>query len=164
MKLNPAPAASTDTENELSSDSSSHSSDVMSNEEPDDPECFIKFRLAGSSFQPSQDNVREFRSLKDQYKRENLTLVREPHNAIDKNAITVQRLTGEVLGYVPLKHIPRVSKAMMENEIISVKAENILGHYVMAAKEVVFHKVIVVITKLGLWAPASPQNKYNSHL
>ena len=89
---------------------------------------------------------------------------REPENTQDKNAIKIERKSGEALSYVPVKHIPSVHKALKVGGIIILNTVQILGHYVTAVKKVIYHKVIVCLKKRGQWLPIRKINKYNSVL
>ncbi len=90
----------------------------------------------------------------------------EMDNLRDRNAIKFEVLyfaAWHVIGYCGVEKIPKLTKAIGQNEIISCKLNYIKRQWIQPVSAF-RHYAAVSITKKGRWEKNDPNNKYNSVL
>ena len=81
----------------------------------------LKFYIAGVQHRPGAA-----KAIKDLKPGDDLNLVPEPENKYDPNAVKIETLEGEFLGYVPKKFSSTVSAALMvDPEGVACKVTNV---------------------------------------
>ena len=90
----------------------------------------------------------------------------QPVNIKDENAIVAQAYLDErwqSLGYIPKEKIPKVTKAMMAEEVQEVKLEHVFRVFVGDCKQ---HKYIghIVVIKRRRWDPDEKNYQYNDYI
>ncbi|CAH1793469.1 unnamed protein product, partial [Owenia fusiformis] len=143
--------------------------DRLEDEDDDEPSA-IEVTVAGSTWQEEyQNSIKHCRAEKnsqsDPSKPYPLKLKSEDTNMIDRNALVVLHNANDNyrLGYIPGCDIPRVTKALRGNKIISVSLTSIFRQY--APKHSSYNlRAKITIVKNGKWEKQSKDYKYNDKI
>lgn len=90
----------------------------------------------------------------------------EPGNIRDKNAIKFEAfLDGEwyILGYCALAKIPKLKKALQNEEITNLTISNLRRNWIHQVKDFRFSGGVNIVKK-GIWEKDDTKNTYNSRL
>ena len=88
----------------------------------------------------------------------------EPENIVDKNAHKFQALQDDrwnTLGYCEVARLPKLIRAIKQDEILSIKITNIRRRWIPTVSKFSFSAGVNIV-KCGVWAPNDSRNRYNS--
>lgn len=126
-----------------------------------------RFKLRGSTFhnvfQLALKNCQQKRANKEEIA---CKLQVQPVNIKDENAIVAQAYLDDrwqSLGYIPKEKIPKVTKAMLAEEVKEVKLEHVFRIFVDDCHQ---HKYIghIVVIKRRRWDPDEKNYQYNDYI
>lgn len=125
----------------------------------------ITVRCAGSAFERFQPVLIQLRSLGLQMQDVKLSLVDEPDNVKDKNALLVNAHFREdhSIGYIPVHDLPRVHNARNDGTLRDISVNRVSGKFIPTANKMIFSAYITLL-KGGKWQSTKPTFKYNDPL
>jgi hypothetical protein len=129
--------------------------DIMVTDDSNEDMYTVTSYCAGCTFNQYQETIKKVRTLRRDNVNVKINLFPEPNNIRDKNAIRISAIINDnmcSLGYIPLKKIPKIMKAMINKEIIDIAIHDIRSVYVNAEKKSVW-KCWIKITKKAQWLP-----------
>jgi hypothetical protein len=126
----------------------------------------ITLRCAGSAFDRFQPVLIQLRSLGLQMQGAQLSLVDEPDNVKDKNALLVNahfKDEDHSIGYIPVYDLPRVHNARNNGTLRDITVNRVSGKFIPLANKIIFSAYISLL-KAGKWQSTKPTFKYNDQL
>ena len=125
------------------------------------------FAIKGAAWEDRYQEGLKLCSSKLLHKEEvKLRVKTEPGNIRDKNALKFEAFLDDewhILGYCPLPKIPKLWKALQNEEITNLTITNLRRNWIPQVRDFRFSGGVNIVKK-GIWEKDDPRNTYNSCL
>ncbi|CAG2209103.1 unnamed protein product [Mytilus edulis] len=153
--------------NDSGSESDQDDQGISDHNSAEDEHYTSIFQIRGSTYgEQYQHNLKEVQGALRQCISVPVRLLFQKDNPKDKNAISVNVTVNSKdlqLGYIGVKKIPKVTKALTSGEIVTTSMKSVTSWFVRNLNSRKL-KRSVVICKKGKWLPDSDNNFYNADL
>ncbi|XP_076083835.1 uncharacterized protein LOC143054699 [Mytilus galloprovincialis] len=155
------------TVNDSGSESDQDDQGISDHDSAEDEHYTSIFQIRGSTYGGEyQLNLKEVQGALRQCISVPVRLLFQKDNPKDKNAISVNATVNSKdlqLGYIGVKKIPKVTKALTSGEIVTTSMKSVTSWFVRNLNSRKL-KGSVVVCKKGKWLPDSDNNFYNADL
>ncbi|CAG2210751.1 unnamed protein product [Mytilus edulis] len=155
------------TVNDSGSESDQDDQGISDHNSAEDEHYTSIFQIRGSTYgEQYQHNLKEVQGALRQCISVPVRLLFQKDNPKDKNAISVNATVNSKdlqLGYIGVKKIPKVTKALTSGEIVTTSMKSVTSWFVRNLNSRKL-KGSVVVCKKGKWLPDSDNNFYNADL